>query len=225
MTKRKAIIGGATLFVLAGIAAWAFGFFNRTDPAIAELQQLGSQMWDRNLPDAQRDQLRNDFRQRMESMSDDQRRAFFDASRGQWEARSQQRMDEFFAMSKADQQKRLDEIINRMIQSRNSQQQNASRGGQNPGGPGANRQGGGRTADNNGGGRGGDGNRGGRGNRTEAQRDERAKRRLDRTSPKMRAQYTEFRKRLDERAQQRGVSMGDQRGGWGFGGFGGGRRG
>jgi hypothetical protein len=58
----------------------------------------------------------------------------------------------------------------------------------------------------NDGGKGAD--RGGRnwGNMTEAQRDERSKRRLDRSTPKMRAQFAEFRKRLDARAKERGIS-------------------
>jgi hypothetical protein len=196
MTKRRAIISSVLTLLLIFVAAWAFGFFNRTDPAIAELQQIGSQMWDKNLPDAERNQLRTDFRQRMESMTDEQRRAFFDANRNQWAGRSQQRMDEYFAMSKADQQKRLDEIINRMVQAQNSQSPNAS--GQSNRGA----------------------NRGGGRNMTAAQREERSKRRLDNTTPRQRAQFTEFRKQLDSRAQQRGIQLGDQRG-RGFGGFGG----
>src|SRR5262245_61451828 len=111
MTKRRAMIVGAVSFMLAGVTAWAFGFFRGSDPAIAELQQIGNQMWDRNLPDAQRSQLRDDFREHMRSMTDDQRRAFFDANRDQWAGRMQQQMDDFFKMSKADQQKRLDEIL------------------------------------------------------------------------------------------------------------------
>jgi hypothetical protein len=191
VNKRRAIVSGVLTLLLVGVAAWAFGFFNRIDPAVAELQQLGNQMWDKNLPDAQRDQLRSDFRQRMEAMSDNQRRAFFDSNRENWNGRIQERMDEYFGLSKADQQKRLDEILNRMVQDRNSQKQNATSRG----------------------------NRGGGRNMTDAQRDERSKRRLDRTSPKMRAQFTEFRKQLDKRAQQRGIQLGDQRGS-GFGGSG-----
>jgi uncharacterized membrane protein len=189
MNKRRAIISSVLTVFLVGVTAWAFGFFSRTDAAVAELQQLGSQMRDKNLPDAQRSQLRTDFRQRMESMTDDQRRAFFNANREQWDARNRERMDEYFAMSKADQRKRLDEILNRMVQSQNSQQPNAN----------------------------GQSNRGGR-NMSDAQRDERSKRRLDRTTPKMRAQFAEFRKQLDKRAQERGVQLSDH-GGGGFGGF------
>src|SRR4051812_48965080 len=119
MNKRRVLISGLILTLLLGVAAWAFRFFNRTDPAIAELQQMGSQMWDRSVPDAQRNQMRDEFRQKMEGLSEEQRRAFFDSNRDQWTARMQQRMDEYFKMSKADQQKRLDEILDRMVKGRN----------------------------------------------------------------------------------------------------------
>src|SRR5882757_105216 len=131
MNKRKAIISTVLTILLVGLAAWAFGFFSRTDPAIAQLQEIGNQLQDKNLSDAQRNQLRDDFRQNMRSMTDDQRRAFFDANRDRWTGQIQQRMDEYFAMSKADQQKRLDEILNRMVQARTSTQQSANGGNQN----------------------------------------------------------------------------------------------
>ncbi len=197
MNKRKAIIGAVVILLLGG-AAWAFGFFHRTDPAIAELQQLGSQAFDRSKPDAEREQLRQEFRQKMDGLSDDQRRAFFDANRGQWEARAQERMNEYFKMTKAEQQKRLDEILDRIVKSQNQQQANANQN-QN-------------------------GRRGNRGNMTDAQREERSKSRLDRSTPKMRAQMDEFRRQLQTRAQQRGISLPDP-GRGGFGGFGRGPRG
>jgi hypothetical protein len=198
MTKRRAIISGVIVFGIVGAAAWAFGFFHRTDPAITKLQEIGSQMYNRSLPEDQRNQLRGEFREGIQSMTEDQRRAFFDANRGQWMGRMQQRMDEYFAMSKADQQKRLDEILDRMVQSQKSRQTSAG---------GSNQQ----AQRNRGGGR----------NMTDAQREQRSKQRLDRTTPKMRAQAAEFRRQLQVRAQQRGIDLGNQRG-WGFGG---GRRG
>jgi hypothetical protein len=183
MDKRKATIGVGVAILIAIAAAWALGMFGGTDPAVAKLQEIGSQAFDDKLPEAQREQFRNQFRQQMDTMTDDQRRAFFDANRDQWQARSQERMNEFFKMSAVDQQKRLDEIINRMSQPRDNQRQNAGRG---PGG-------GGRSM-------------------TEAQREERSKRRLDSTSPQSRAQFAQFRKMLDKRAAERGVKMD---GGWG----------
>jgi hypothetical protein len=196
MTKHRGILSGLLSLVLVAIAAWAFGFFHGPDPAIAELQDLGNQLRGGNLSDAQHTQIRNDFRQHLDSLSESQRRAFFDANRSDWNQRMQQRMDEYFAMPKAEQQKRLDEILNRIVQARNSQQKNASGQGNGV-----------RNA-----------NRGGR-NMSDAARQARSKQRLDNTSPKQRAQMAEFRRQLDTRAQLRGIQMGDPRGRE-FGGYG-----
>lgn len=181
MNMRNAVIGTVVLLLLVAIA-WLFGFIGGTDPAVAELQQIRDQM-SADLPDAERDQLRDQFRQRLASLSDDQRRAVFAAGREQWQQRSEQRMDEFFAMSRPDQQKRLDESINRMLERRNQPNQNQAAANRN-----------------------GRGDRGGGRNMTEAQRDARAKQRLDRSTPKERAQRAEYRRRLQERLQQRGIN-------------------
>jgi hypothetical protein len=193
MDKRKAMIGAAALIFIA-IATWALGFFGGTDPAISELQQLSQQMFDPNLPEAQRDQFRDNFRVRIDGLSDEQRRAFFDANREQWGGQMERRMNEFFAMAPAERQQRLDEIIDRMMQPRPSGTQTA----------GFTRRGDGQG-------------RGNWANMTEAQRDERAKRRLDRTTATQRAQFSEFRRQLEARAKERGISK--------LPGFPGGRRG
>jgi hypothetical protein len=187
MDKRKTTVIVVVLLLLA-LGAWAFGLLGGTDPAIAALEQLRDQMSNRSLPDGQRQQLRDDFRARLGSLSDDQRRAFFQSGRQFWMQRAEQRMDEFFTLTASDQQRQLDEMLSRMSARRNQA-------------PGANRQQR-RSA--------GPGSDGGRGrNMTDAQRDERAKRRLDHSSPKMRAQFAEFRRRLNERAQQRGIDPGN----------------
>jgi hypothetical protein len=183
MEKRNWVISGVVFLLLLVVAAWVLGWFG-ADPAIAKLQEIGEQMSEPNLPDAQRDQLRDQFRQQMQSLSEDQRRAFFNSNRDQWQARSQQRMDQFFAMPKTEQIKQLDQTIKRMSQPRTNQ----------PGGGRGNAGGGGR------------GPGGGRG-MTESQREERSKRRLDGSTPKMRAQYSEYRRMLDQRAQQLGVNL------------------
>lgn len=187
MSPRKTFIGAATIVVLIA-AAWLLGFFGGSDPAVAELQQMADQAFDDRIPEDQRDQLRDQIRQRIGALTPQQREAFFEASRGQWTMRAEQRMDQFFAMTPAEQQKRLDEMLNRM-----AQRENRPRG--ENGGNGAERRGRGNWA-----------------NMTESQRDERSKRRLDQTSPKMRAQMSEFRKRLADRAKERGITP---PGGWG----------
>jgi hypothetical protein len=203
MTKRKTMIGGGIILLLAA-AAWAFGLFGGADPAVAKLNDLRGQMGDKNLSDAQRSALRGEFRQQVQSLTDDQRRAFFQAGRGEWQARQQQRMDEFFAMSKADQQKRLDEILNRMLDAQKNAQAGAQSGQGQNGGQGQNAGG------KNGAGR---GNRAGM---TDEQREERSKRRIENSDPKSRAQMAQFRKALDNRAAQRGLPA-PGAGGGGFG--------
>jgi uncharacterized membrane protein len=198
MDQRKIVIGGIAALLVAA-AAWILGFFGRTDPAVAELEQMRAQMSDDNLPDAQRDAVRDQFRDRIRALSDEQRRMFFATNRGQWRGRMEQRMGEFFAMSTADQRQRLDEMIDRMHQRRQQRSQTQNANGNRGGGDNGRR-------------------RGDWANMTEAQRDERAKRRLDRTSATQRAQFTEFRRRLVERAKERGIhdlsSLGGRPGGW-----------
>jgi hypothetical protein len=175
MDKRKATMIAAAVLLMAG-AGWALGFFGG-DRAVTELQAMRSEMRDDTLSDDQRQQLRDDFRQRIESLSDSQRQAFFEAGRGEWNQRAEQRMDEFFTLTPVEQRQRLDDMIDRMLE--RSQNPQADRGPARPGG--------------------------GR-NLTDAQRDARAKQRLDRTTPKMRAQRDEFRQMLSARMQARGIA-------------------
>jgi hypothetical protein len=199
MDKRKFTIS-ATLFLVALGAAWAFGFIGGGDPVVAEMQQLRDQMFtNRDLPDDQRRAQWQEFRQRMDGLTDDQRRAFREGGREQWQQMAQQRMDEFFALPPAQQRERLDDIIDRMQERQRDRAQNGNQ---------ANR-----------------GDRGGRGDRganlSDSQREQRRKERLDRTSPKMRAQASEFRDRLDDRMKERGLPPIEGRGPGGFGGRGG----
>ena len=92
-------------------------------------------------------------------------------------------MDEFFALARPEQQKRLDDIIDRMVQRSKERSQNPGRADRNVRG----------------------GQDRGR-NSTEAQRDAWRKQRLDRSSPKERAQWGAFRQRLQERLEQRGIN-------------------
>ena len=198
MDKRKLTIAATVLFVALG-AAWAFGFLGGSDPVVAEMQQLRDQMFaNRDLPDDQRRAQWQDFRERMDGLTDDQRRALREGGREQWQQIAQQRMDEFFALPPAEQRERLDDIIDRMMERDRNRQQN----------PNANR-----------GDRGNWGDRGA--NLSDAQREQRRKERLDRSSPKMRAQASEFRDRLNDRMKERGLPPMEGRGpGGGFGGGG-----
>ncbi len=181
MKYRNSIIA-VTIVGFLAMAAWALGFLGGPDPAVAELQQMADQAFGQDLSAAQQAELRQQFRQKIDGLTAQQRESFFDANRDRLMQRMETRMNEFFAMPPAAQQKRLDEIIDQMDRPRASRAQSGSEQ---------------RT---------GRGDRGGWGKMTEAQRDERSKRRLDQTSPKMRAQFTEFRKMLEDRAKRRGIS-------------------
>lgn len=177
MNKRNAIIGLCLVLGAIGVA-WAMF---RTDPVVAEMQQLRDQI--RNAPEGERRAQWDSFRDRMDGLTEAQRRAVFDSGRNQWQRFGQERMDEFFQLPPGEQRKRLDEIIDRM--QRRGQNRNANAG---------NRGGGGR------------GGWGGGRNMTEAQRDQRRKEMISNTTPKMRAQFDQFRQMLGDRMKERGVT-------------------
>src|SRR5262245_500669 len=111
MNKRTMTISGLVLLAIAAIA-WAYF---RNDPVVAEMQQLRDEMMNgRDLPEAERRAQWDNFRQRMDSLSEEQRRAVWESGRDRFERFGRQRMDEFFQLPRADQQKRLVEIIDRM---------------------------------------------------------------------------------------------------------------
>jgi hypothetical protein len=197
MNRRKTTIVATIALLLAVSAAWALGMFHRTDPQVAELQQMRDEMFaERDVPREERRQQFNEFRQRMDNLSEEQRQQLWQSGREEWTRRIEERMDEFFALAPEEQQQRLDEIIDRMVERRQQREQN-------PGGDG--RRGGGR----------GDWQ-----NMSDAQRDARRKQRLDQTSPKMRAQFTEFRRMMEDRMEERGLSSSDFGGPRGFRGWG-----
>lgn len=185
MNKRVAVISSLILLLVIAAAAWAYF---RTDPVVAEMQQLQDEMFaNRDLPEAERRAQWDSFRQRMDGLTDAQRGALRSAGRDRWEQFAQQRMDQFFQLSPAEKRKQLDEMIDRMENRNRNSNPNAGRGGR--------------------------GDRGG--NMSDAQRAQRGKERLDRTSPKMRAQFTEYRRLLNDRRAERGLPPSEGRPGGG----------
>lgn len=126
MNKRTTIVSGVVLLLVIVAATWAYF---RADPVVAEMQQLRDEMMaNRDLPEADRRAQWDNFRQRMDSLSDAQRRAVWDGGRERF---GRQRMDEFFQLPRAEQQKRLDQIIDRMQARQNN---GGGRGGPGRGG-------------------------------------------------------------------------------------------
>ena len=183
------ILGIATVVAVT----WGLSLFgSRVDPEVQQLQQLRDSMF------SKRDQMSgedrraawNNIRQQVEGLSDEQRQEFVADGREQIMVYLHERMDTFFVLPPQEQRRRIDERVAQIIERR----QNPDRGGSRGGGQGRDI---GRGENNH---HPGGHQRG----RTEAQRDEHRKRRLDRIDPRLRAQFTEYRRLLNERLEQLG---------------------
>jgi len=234
--KRRALARTAGALVImaivVGLILWFLGFFSTpkevldiramVDEQIGQLQKVARneapltydtanfrQNWDRvrDMPPAVRDQVRNE----MERL---------------FRAREKAERQSYFATPPQERQKELDRRIQAEQARRQARQQqrgnqnggNGPNGGQAQGGPG------GRGGNARGGqGRGGAGGgttqagaaapRGGGRGGSEDARNARSKQRIDATSPEDRAQSVEYRRAMDARRQQLGLSPGRGRGG------------
>lgn len=176
-TKWSAALG---LILLLVAAAWAYRA-NSTDPQVAALEAQRDVMFSGNATEEQRVAFRN----QVEQLTDDQRRQLFERGRPDMRKRMAERMNELFSQSEEElraeaRQRAADIVANR--------KQRAAGGDDRRGGP----PGGGPPRGE------------GRGNRTEAEREARAKQRLDFVDPGTRAQFSEFRKMIDEELKAKG---------------------
>lgn len=152
-------------------AAWALGWLSGED---AEVAALRVQMESRDqLSDADRQALR----ERIGSLSDNQRRQLFEPMRGQFGAGMRDRLAHLQSLSTAERRKELDTWIDEM-EARSRERQ--SRG--DVGGP-----------------------PGGFGDMSPADRERRMKGMLDRTTPEMRATVDQLMTMVNERREQRGL--------------------
>jgi hypothetical protein len=173
--KKRTWLGVVGSLLLVAIAAWWFGLFGGVDPVVAAIESQRDEMFrsGQQPTEAQRDV----FFQQMQSLSDAQRQQLFERGRSFMQQRIQQEFASFFALSPAEQRKKLDAQVNDIIERRKS--------GQGDGfGPPGGRE---RFA-----------------NLSQSQRDEFRKRRLDMIDPKSRAQMAEYREMLNDRLKERG---------------------
>ena len=231
--KRRALIRAVVALVIVAIVVclilWFLGFFStpkevleiRTmvDEQIGQLQKVARneapltydtanfrQNWDRMraMPPEVRDQVRNE----MERL---------------FRAREKAERQSYFAMPPQERQKELDRRIQAEQTRRQARQQRGNQNGGNspnaglgqsgPGGRGGNARGGGGGAPAGGGGGPAGGRPGGGRGGSEDARNARSKQRIDATSPEDRAQSVEYRRAMDARRQQLGLSPGRGRGG------------
>lgn len=174
-------IAAALILLLLAIAAWAF--LPGADPALARIEQLRSQLDD--APPEKRRELFGQMRDAFENLRPESRDQMRDQWRQRWDSREQKFLNDFFALTPAEQIAKLDEQIDDEEHRRQERAQRRSQGGD-------------RQA--RGGGRGDRGGRGGDRNSLE-----RRKGYLDSTAPQTRAQRGEYRRLREERRAQRGL--------------------
>ena len=186
--KRKWIAAVILLLLMGGIA---YAFLPSEDPALARIEAIRQQM--DGATDEQRRELWGQMRQEFENLGDEAREQMREDWGQRREAREQEHLNEFFALSPQEQIKKLDEDIDREQEWRKRRAQ--------------------RARSNQGQGNRGDGGRGGfggpRGGRSRSSSDDpnaRRKSYLDKTTPQSRAMRSEYRRMRDERRQQRGIS-------------------
>jgi hypothetical protein len=173
--KKTKWIAAVLILLLSAMAAWAY-LPERQDPNVAKIEELREEM--EGATDERRRELYGEMREAFRNLPEEAREKQFDEWRQRREAREQQRMNEFFAMTPAQQIEKIDEQLKEEEQRRKEwAARRAQRGDQNQGA----REGGR-----------GRGDRGGRGTRGSRDSAERRKSYLDKTSPQTRAQRSEY---------------------------------
>lgn len=178
MDNRKKTAACAAALLLIGFAVWAM-WGDGVDPAVAALEAQRDQMFSPTATDADRQA----FRAQIDALTDEQRRQFFERGRPEMERRMAERMNELFNQSPEGLRREAKQRAADIIADRKSREADDGRG---PGGP----PGGGPPW--------------ARGNMTEAQRDSMRKQMLDNIPPGTRAQFSEFRRMINEELKARG---------------------
>lgn len=192
-TWKRVLLVMAVLMLVVGGSAYAY--ISRPDPALARIADLRSQM--EGADDAQRRELRNKMGEEYKNLSPESREALRDEWETRWAEREQKQLAEFFALSPAEQIKKLDEEIKRDEERRKEWEKRRAQRSNDSGG---NRSG---MAGNMGG-----GDRGGRGGRSRDASDPnaRSKRYLDKTPAPTRAMRAEYRRMREERRKKMGIA-------------------
>lgn len=192
--KKWAAVAVGLVLLLLGVGAWAY-LGDSVDPAVAALESQRQVMFSGEATDAQRDA----FREQVGQLTDTQRRQLFERGRPDMQRRMAQRMNELFSLPpdqlRLEARQRAADIV---AGRKEREAGGGDRGGRGPGGPGG----------PDGAGRGGPGGPGGPGGRrgggTEAEREARAKQRLDFVDPSTRAQFSEFRSLVNQELKAQG---------------------
>jgi hypothetical protein len=205
MTKWKWISLLVVVILAAGItwAYWPDAQEDELDPKLAPIEQQMKKLRDPSLKlsEQERSTLREEVHQQIESLEPEERRELFASRRREFRQRMQNRLDEFFEAPPEQRTAVLDRHIREMEQRRREFERTRAQGVGPPfGGFGP--------------GRGGFPGAGGRGpagggppgqGPTEEQRNQRRRRLLDNTTPRERAQVTEYFREVQQRRKELGL--------------------
>ena len=185
---------GLVVVVGAGVA-WAM--WPREAPEVKQVQELANKMFSEETSEDERTELREQMRELRENIPEEKRREVFRAMGDQFRQRMTEHIREFAALPEEERDAFLDRDIDRFEQMRRSFEQQGGREGERPRG-----EGGGRDGQA---GRGGPGGPGGDRPRTEADREQRRRARLDNSSPEDRAYFMAYMQAINERRAERGL--------------------
>ncbi|QDT70322.1 hypothetical protein MalM25_32690 [Planctomycetes bacterium MalM25] len=175
--KKWAIAGGTLLALLAGVWVGLFGLFD--DPALAELQRE----FDASIARGDGPPPRDQMRERLDGLSDQQRRRFFMRNRETMMQEMSGRMTEVLNLPPEERRREIAARADRVMEAR----ANGDADNRPPGPPGGGRPGG----------------PGGR-DRGDMSQSDRMKSIADRTTPEMRGAFSETKRLIDEELANRG---------------------
>ena len=185
MQRKTATAGVVALLVLIGIA-WMVARFTddgySDDPDVAALERLRDATMSQ--PAAERDAARPEFRERMQGLTPQQRMAFMESSAPKFMPMMEKRIDDFLALPPEQQQQEMDRRIDQQEQRRREREAQVADQGADQG---ASRF----------------------GSLSPAQRDAMRKKRLDMTTPELRAKFEVVREMYRKRREQRGLNPGE----------------
>ncbi|MEM8865882.1 MAG: hypothetical protein AAGF31_10100 [Planctomycetota bacterium] len=209
MTRSRIAIAATSVALLAA-AAWGFGLFGGED---GEVEAIRQQMANRSeLSEADQQAVRD----RIRNLSDNQRQQLFRPMMQAGFDRMRQRYNDLLAMPDDQRRAELDRMIDQMEDRRREWEARRAEREANRGAGGGEGRGAG----------GGEGGRRGFSQMSEAERDQRRKGMLDRTSPEMRATVTSMMNMVNDRREERGMEpLSSPRALFAGGGFRGGRGG
>ncbi|MCG8448456.1 MAG: hypothetical protein MI725_02605 [Pirellulales bacterium] len=181
--NKNYVWGTALILALLVGTGWAVGLFadSQPDPEVLEaikMREEAMKKLDSKNPQSWREQYQ-DLREKVQSFSDEQKRSFRESGRKFF----MQKVDDILAMPPEQQRAELDKWIDFMESARKTRQAGGGRQFGPPGG----RPGGSRPE------------------LSQAERDQRRKQRLDRSTPEMRAKMDQVIDLVNERREERGL--------------------